>query len=353
MTTKHIPRKSRDIHNWWEKNPSEIFWLEVTDRLDLGVNLKAPQANEHGAEFWSYSLLKYVQQGNVVFHYNRAEQAIVAQSTATGELWADKITWAARGAYAREAGIRPHTRPGWYVGLENYQSLETPLELGLIRTFQKEISKLLNQLIIEVASPLYFPFEMGDLRPMRPMQGYLFKLPLFFTKLFTEMLGEYAFKSIMIHDSKIEGIIGTEYRTADEATSVGERDPFSIDPSIVERGLHGHAATQNALADFLKNCQLLPLSPSPHEPNYDIAWKHNDEIWVAEIKSITNANEEKQLRLGLGQVLRYCHLLKERGNTQGVLVIERAPSDQTWIDLCKAHNILLVWPEIFPSKIKV
>jgi hypothetical protein len=80
-------------------------------------------------------------------------------------LWADKITWAARGAYAREAGIRPHTRPGWYVGLENYQSLETPLELGLIRTFQKEISKLLNQLIIEVSSPLYFPFEMGDLRP--------------------------------------------------------------------------------------------------------------------------------------------------------------------------------------------
>lgn len=318
------------------------------------MNLKAPQANEHGDDFWSYSLLKYVHQGDVIFHYNRNKQAIVARSITTGELWIDKITWAARGAYARGAGIQPHTRPGWYVGLENYEPLKTSLDLELIRTFQKEIFKLMSELTMEVGPPLYFPFEMGNARPMRPMQGYLFKLPFFFTRLFEEFLGEYAFKDVVINDGKIERIIGADYRTADEETSVGERDPFSIDPAIVERGLRSHAATQNALADFLKARQLLPLSPSPNEPSYDIAWKHNDEeIWIAEIKSVTNANEEKQLRLGLGQVLRYCHILKTKGNVHGVLVIERAPSDQTWIDLCEAHNILLVWPEIFPSKIKV
>ena len=148
--------------------------------------------------------------------------------------------------------------------------------------------------------------------------------------------------------------MGAAYRTADEETSVGERDPFSIDPAIVERGLHSHAATQNALAEFLKNKQLLPLSPAPNEPSYDIAWKLNDnEIWIAEIKSVTNANEEKQLRLGLGQVLRYCQILKTKGKVHGILVIERAPSDLTWIDLCEAHNILLAWPEVFPSKIYV
>jgi len=353
MTTKSTSAKLRSIHTWWEKKSSEMFWLEVTDRLDLGVNLKAPQTNEHGADFWSYSLLKYVHQGDVVFHYNRTEQAIVARSIATGELWADKITWAARGAYARGAGIQPHTRPGWYVGLDNYEPLKTPLELELIRAFQKEIFKLKSELAIEAGSPLYFPFEMGDARPMRPMQGYLFKLPFFFTKLFEESLGEYTFKSMMISESKIEGIIGSEYRTADEETSVGERDPFSIDPAIVERGLRGHATTQNALAEFLKNQQVLPLSPGPDEPNYDIAWKYNDEVWIAEIKSVTESNEEKQLRLGLGQVLRYCHLLKAMRDVHGVLVIERAPTDLTWIDLCEAHNIQLVWPEVFPSKIKV
>ena len=354
MTTKQIPAKSRIIRTWWDKKPGEIFWLEVTGRPDIGVNIKAPQANEHGADFWSYSLLKYVRQGDVLFHYNRAQQAIVARSIATGEFWTDNITWAARGAYARETGIQPHIRPGWYVGLEDYKHLKTSLELELIRAFQKEILNLMRELTIEVGSPLYFPFEMGSARPMRPMQGYLFKLPFFFTKLFDEFLGEYAFRNVMINDKQIDGIIGAEYRTADEVTSVGERDPFFIDPAIVERGLRSHAAMQNALADFLKNNQLLPLSPGPNEPSYDIAWKHNDEeIWIAEIKSVTNANEEKQLRLGLGQLLRYCQILKTKGNIHGVLVIERAPSDSSWIDLCEAHNILLAWPEVFPLKIKV
>jgi hypothetical protein len=351
MTTKYT--KLSSIHTWWEKKPSEMFWLEVTGRLDLGVNLKAPQTNEHGDDFWGYSLLKHVHQGDVIFHYDRNKQAIAAQSIATGELWIDNITWAARGAYARGAGIRPHTRPGWYVGLEDFKQLKTSLELELIRAFQKEIFKLMSELTIEVGSPLYFPFEMGQARPMRPMQGYLFKLPFFFVKLFEDLLGEYSFKKVMINDNKIEGVIGSEYRTADEETSVGERDPFSIDPAIVERGLRSHAAMQNAMAAFLKNNQLIPLSPGPDEPNYDIAWKLNNEIWIAEIKSVTNTNEEKQLRLGLGPVLRYCHILKTTGNVHGVLVIERAPSDQTWIDLCEAHNIILVWPEIFSSKINM
>jgi hypothetical protein len=353
MTTKYMSAKSSGIHAWWEKQPREIFWLEVTGRLDIGVNLKAPQANEHGADFWSYSLLKNVRQGNVIFHYDRNKQAIVARSIATGESWTDTITWAARGTYAREACIQPHTRPGWYVGLEDYTQLRTCLELEVIRAFQKEVSKLKRELIGEVGSPLYFPFEMGDARPMRPMQGYLFKLPTFFIKLFDEFLGAFAFEKVVINEGKNERMIGTEYRAAHEETSVAERDPFSIDPAIVERGLRSHAATQNALADFLKNRLLLPLSPRSDEPNYDIAWKNNEEIWIAEIKSITGTNEEKQLRLGLGQVLRYCQILKARGNTHGVLAIERAPSDQTWIDLCEAHNILLVWPEIFSSKIKL
>src|SRR5688500_7091119 len=132
MATKHIMTKSR-LHTWWDKKPNEIFWLEVTGRSDIGVNLKAHQANEHGADFWGYSLLKYVNQGDVVFHYDRTQQAIVALSIATGEFWIDNITWAARGTYAREAGIQPHIRLGWYVGLEDYKKLKTFLDLELIR----------------------------------------------------------------------------------------------------------------------------------------------------------------------------------------------------------------------------
>lgn len=340
------------IDTWWIDKPDECFWLEVTGRADIGVNLKAPQTNEQGDEFWSYSLLKYVHEGDVVFHYDRNQQAIVARSIATGKFWIDSIIWAARGALAREAGIQPHTRPGWYVGLEDYQRLKNPLELEIIRVFQKELFELKSQLTAEVGSSRYFPFEMGNNRPMRPMQGYLFKLPLFFIKLFNESLGENAFRGNVIYDKKSDETFGVNYRIADEETSVGERDPFSVDPAIVERGLHGHATTQNALADFLVSQQLVPLSPGPNEPNYDLAWKLDDEIWIAEVKSITNSNEEKQLRLGLGQVLRYCQLMKSKGKVRGIIAIERAPSDAMWIELCETHHILLIWPEVFSEKFK-
>lgn len=349
---KHLGEKTQNIHIWWGNRQEEVFWLEVTGRIDIGVNLKAPQTNEHGLEFWSYSLLKYVSQGDIIFHYDRNQQAINAGSTATGVFWEDSITWAARGSYAREAGIRPHTRPGWYVGLENYQQLGNPLELEIIRIFQKDLSLLIHQLAFDVGSPLYFPFEMGEIRPLRPMQGYLFKLPLFFVTLFGEILGEYNKQILLVKDNNV-ALFGTEYRVADEEAAVAERDPFSIDPSIVERGLHGHAATQNALAYFLKSKHLMPLSPGPNEPNYDLAWKLGDEIWIAEVKSTTNENEEKQLRLGLGQVLRYCQLLKQKGQVHGMLVIERPPTGPDWIELCEDHNIQLIWPEIFAQNLKV
>src|SRR6202142_302773 len=150
MIAKQLLTKTGNIHTWWDKRPGEIFWLEVTGRTDIGLNLKAPQANEHGDEFWSYSLLKYLRQGDVVFHYDRKKQAIVACSIASGELWIDKITWAARGVYARDAGIQPYIRPGWYVGLEDYKQLKNPLELEVIRGFQTEISHLISQLTTEV-----------------------------------------------------------------------------------------------------------------------------------------------------------------------------------------------------------
>jgi hypothetical protein len=247
--------------------------------------------------------------------------------------------------------VLSHTKPGWYIGLEDYQVLNNPLELEIIRIFQGELSKLLNQLTTEVGTPIYFPFEMGTNRPIRPMQGYLFKLPRFFINLFYESLSDDAFRKNAVHEKIIDKMLESEYRFANEETAVGERDPFSIDPAIVERGLHSHATTQNALANFLKNQQITPLSPGSDEPCYYLAWIFNEEIWVAEVKSITNDNEEKQLRLGLGQVLRYCQILKTKGKVQGILVIERAPSDLSWVKLCEDHNLILVWPEIFQEKI--
>jgi hypothetical protein len=331
------------IRRWWATSPAEIYWLEVTRRPDIGANLKAPQTNERGADFWSYSLVKEVQDGDIVFHYDGNTQAIVARSLATGIPWEGELTWAARGASARFANIAPHSRPGYYFGLESYNRLTSPLSLEAIRAKAAEIRRLRDALIREVHEPLFFPFEIGDGRPIRPMQGYLFKLP----RDLVALLGLGGPISLASDLGISRDTIGDQYRLADELAVQSDRDPFSIDPALVERGVRGHATTQNGLARYLTSLTIEPRSSRPDEPNFDLAWQTDAGVFVAEVKSITATNEEKQLRLGLGQVLRYAHQLGGGPSVTPVLVVERCPRDSSWVSLCERLGVILLWPEMF------
>jgi hypothetical protein len=336
------------IHKWWVNRPQETIWLEVTRREDLGANLKAPQTDEHGQTFWSYALIREISDGDVVYHYDGNTQAIVARSVATGIVWEDDIIWAARGLSARSANIAPHVRPGWYLGLEHFERLASPITLDRIRENANNVRSLAATLATAVGKPLYFPFELSN-RPIRPMQGYLFKLPIGFLELFgIETTGLPAIR-VTKRDAATE--FGNEYRTADEFTTVEARDPFATDPALVERSVRGHAATQNCLAQHIRSMGIEPRSPKPDEPNFDVAWRVSDKTFVAEVKSVTPSNEEKQLRLGLGQVLRYADQLRYEGMVIPVLVAERRPRDRSWEELCKRIGVVLAWPDVFLERL--
>jgi hypothetical protein len=73
-------------------------------------------------------------------------------------------------------------------------------------------------------------------------------------------------------------------------------------------------------------------------------------VFVGEVKSLTASNEEKQLRLGLGQVLRYAHQLGPDGDAVPVLIVERRPSDSSWEKLCVRLGVILAWPEVFDER---
>jgi hypothetical protein len=73
---------------------------------------------------------------------------------------------------------------------------------------------------------------------------------------------------------------------------------------------------------------------------------------VVEIKSITKANEERQLRLGLGQVLRYRDLARVRGAVaRAWLVTERPPIDESWERFCADLDVVLAWPTAFETRL--
>lgn len=142
---------------------------------------------------------------------------------------------------------------------------------------------------------------------------------------------------------------GRRYIPIGTVTASAPRDPFPVDPDVIDRGNQGHASTQDALAAFLRENGIEPRSPIAGEPKVDLGWTLNDRLWIAEVKSITVSNEETQLRLGLGQVLRYRHELASKMGQKvvAVLVAEREPTDASWLALCESLAVILVSPASF------
>jgi hypothetical protein len=75
-------------------------------------------------------------------------------------------------------------------------------------------------------------------------------------------------------------------------------------------------------------------------------------IWIAEVKSLTVANEVRQLRYGLGQILQYATTLAHL-DPNLVLAVERAPEDPTWVDVCASSGVTLCWPDVFDDRLDV
>ena len=139
----------------------------------------------------------------------------------------------------------------------------------------------------------------------------------------------------------------SSYVRANERARSATPEPFTVDPDLVDRATRAHAITQNTVADIVEANGYSPLTPSS-EPFYDVGWEQGDAFVVCEVKSLTPSNEERQLRLGIGQVLRYRHLLMSRhDNVLALLVTSSEPSDRRWVELCLEIGVVLMWlPEL-------
>lgn len=332
---------------------SSRLWLEITDRADVGANLNAPLFDKNGRPNWTYDLVQEIREGDKVFHYK--DSSIIGVSRATGKAWFDDVIWAARGSASRSARIEPHRQPGQYISLEGYIPIEPILSLADIRTKEVGIMRVREKLVADRGGPLRFPFVRYGDQGLRAFQAYLVEFPADVAALFPNLIAaaeRLDTRVILEEPPPLSGQasvmhrprIGTEYRAADENASAATRDPFSVDPALVERGCRGHAATQNALAAFLQARGIEPLSPSSPQINFDLGWRAADRFFVAEIKSCTNANIEKQLRLGLGQVLRYRSVLEDvlGGTVIAVLALESGLADPSWRKLCTSFGVRLV-----------
>ena len=163
----------KNTHSWWESSLEEKFWVESTDRTDIGRNLLAPISTHAGQK-----LVTFVEDGDVVFHYYQPTKSIVAFSVAKGFPKIDEIRWPDR--------KKSEISPAYKIDLINYTELDEPITLkeiqdkqGSIRTIKSALDKKYD------GKSIYFPFQIPKEKVIQPAQGaYLSKMPKALVDLF-------------------------------------------------------------------------------------------------------------------------------------------------------------------------
>jgi hypothetical protein len=154
---------------WWTGRDEERYWCEVTERTDLGADLKCPQTNDVGESFWGYDLIRLVRPGDVVFHYK--DKGIVGASRVTGSAEAAPIRWHPRGTAGRSKPDSGEERPGWRVSLTGLVPVR--LALAELRDDERWIRNWLAAVKPRAAKGPFL-VQAGQLRAA---QTYLAKFP--------------------------------------------------------------------------------------------------------------------------------------------------------------------------------
>ena len=131
--TAYRINEAGQVNDWWAGDPRQRFWLEITDRTDIGVDLHCPQRDADGNRTPGYSLIWWVQIGDVVFHYDKNAHAITAWSRAAGQVTEAPTVWLSHRAATRRRLHQERAQPGWWLDLDGPFPLDPPLTLTQIR----------------------------------------------------------------------------------------------------------------------------------------------------------------------------------------------------------------------------
>jgi len=160
-------------HSWWASDSDEKYWMESTDRKDLGVNLIAPISTNAGQK-----LVAFVEDGDIILHYYQPAKAIVAFSVAMGYPRESTIRWPDRKA--------SNIGPAYEMKIVNFTELEVPISLKDIQALETEIRAIKNTLDDKYdGQAIYYPYQIPKNSVIQPAQGmYLSKLPKALFELF-------------------------------------------------------------------------------------------------------------------------------------------------------------------------
>lgn len=127
---------------------------------------------------------------------------------------------------------------------------------------------------------------------------------------------------------------------------------LTLDLNRLDEATAAHEATVGALLGHLSGRGVEVRTHAPGAPAFDAGWSHGTDVFIAEVKSLTGAREDQQIRLGIGQILDYAHQLRTTHpgcRLHPVLVLEKRPVDPRWSPLARSAGIRLTWAPDFPD----
>lgn len=147
------------------------------------------------------------------------------------------------------------------------------------------------------------------------------------------LIRDYGSSPIRLVDSGRAESIDAPYRSAfEQREPVAERARLA-DLGALDKATRRHMEMQDALAEHLKERGIKPRSPAPGAPQFDLAFTHNGQTFIAEAKTGVPVSAQ-QVRLGVGQVLEYCYVARDAwGDVRPLLLLEGQPPEP-WEAIC-------------------
>lgn len=159
---------------YWDDDPTENVYMEITTRANIGENLLVPESKVGPGSSPSIRLASSIEPGDIIVHYKSDEQAIVGVSRVVGEPEETTFDWQSKGARDRSGKHR-----GVEVRLDGFTLLASPVRLADIRALEREILTIRGELerMHPDGEPLHFPWAPYKGQALRTTLAYLAKVP--------------------------------------------------------------------------------------------------------------------------------------------------------------------------------
>lgn len=312
---------------WWESDPSERYWIEITSRENLGDDLLSPKTGLNGRPTPGYESMVHVQPGDIIFHYWQQpgqEPAIVSFSQAVGTAFSSSITWRPHGKNA--VRMQPRKSTAWQVPLGGMTDLSGTVTLTALRSQTTKLKQIQDSLATAHGTPVYFPFAWYG-GQLRAQQAYLTKFPAAIVKLFPQL----------------QVLGGT-------ATATTTNSPREVEPRNRTAGYISDPKVRKAIEtqamkqadELLQQLGYKTKDVSANNP-YDIHAARGGEELAVEVKG--SSGTATTVELTIGEVKKAC----EPGIQSMLVVVDQIPIATTPTGIETGVGRIRFWPDWDPD----